>query len=165
MKITRLTKGLDLSFENLPLDPTPENIELASEFAFAMWKERWAEQKADWEAQYSSQFHSEEPQDLSGACKFSSIFAAVVFDAGIDGNYNHQFAVKKGKIIDLNAGAADVAGLAKPYMLDPIFFGSRDHMASMRTCMPRVMDWLRAFDLSLTPTLAPRQRTAAPKLR
>jgi hypothetical protein len=162
MKITRLTKGIDLSLENLPLDPTPENIEIASEFAFAMWKTRWADQKADWEAQFSSPFHSEEPQDLSGACKFTSIFAAVVFDAGIDGNYDHQFAVRKDQIIDLNAGAADVAALSKPYMLDPIFFGSRDHMASLKSCMPRIVDWLRAFDASLESRPATEAKTFSP---
>jgi hypothetical protein len=165
LKPTRIIKGLDLSFENLPLDPTAENIELASEFVFEMWKARWAELKAEWESQFSFPYHSEEPEDLSGACKFSSIFAAVAFDAEIDGNYDHQFAVKKGKIIDLNAGAADVAALSKPYSLDPIFFGSRDHLASLKSCMPRVMDWLRAFDLSFSHALAPREHTAEPVVR
>jgi hypothetical protein len=162
VKLTRLTKGLDLSFENLPLDLTTDNIELAAEFAFAMWKDRWAELKADWEGQFSSPYHTVEPQDLSGACKFTSVFAAVVFDARIDGNYDHQFAVKKGKIIDLNAGAADVAALSKPYMLDPIFFGSRDHMTSLRSCIPRVEDWLLAFDRSLSPHVTPGACAKAP---
>ncbi|MCZ7860820.1 hypothetical protein O9X98_05335 [Agrobacterium salinitolerans] len=156
MKTTRLMKGVDLSFDNLPLEPTTENIELAATFAFAMWKERWLEQKTDWESKVGSPYGTEEPSDLSGSCKFTSIFAALVFDADIDGNFDHQFAVKKGRIIDLNAGAADVVGMAKPYSLDPIFFGSRDHMASMKSCVPRIASWLRAFDESLEPS-----RTAA----
>ncbi|MBY3155539.1 hypothetical protein HFO56_24750 [Rhizobium laguerreae] len=101
-----------------------------------------------------STYGSAEPQDLSGSCKFSSIFAAIVFDAGIDGNYDHQFAVKKNKIIDLNAGSADVASLSKPYLIDPIFFGSRDHMTTMKSCIPRIVEWLRAFDDALEPRAA-----------
>lgn len=155
MKTTRLVKGVDLSFDNLPLEPTADNIEMAATFAFAMWRERWLEQKADWESKVGTLYETEEPTDLSGSCKFSSVFAALVFDADIDGNYDHQFAVKKGRIIDLNAGAADVAGMAKPYSLDPIFFGSRDHMASMKSCIPRVVSWLRAFDESLEPSRSP----------
>lgn len=151
MKTTRLVKGLHLAFDNLPLEPTADNIELASVFVFDMWKARWREQKTEWESKVGSPYHSDEPADLSGSCKFSSIFAALVFDADLDGNYDHQFAVKKGQIIDLNAGASDVAAMAKPYVLDALFFGSRDHIASMKSCMPRVTQWLRAFDLSLSP--------------
>lgn len=158
MKTTRLVKGLNLKFDNLPLEPTADNIELASVFAFDMWKDRWREQKADWEAKVGSPYHRDEPIDLSGSCKFSSIFAALVFDADLDGNYDHQFAVKNGQIIDLNSGASDVAAMSKPYALDALFFGSRDHMVSMKSCMPRVTEWLRAFDLSLAPRTSPADR-------
>jgi hypothetical protein len=151
MKTTRLTKGLNIYLENLPIDPTADNIELASVFVFEMWKSRWREQKNDWEEKVGSTYYIDEPTDLSGSCKFSSIFAALVFDADIDGNGVHQFAVKKGRIIDLNSGAADVTDMSAPYALDALFFGTRDHIASMTSCMPRILEWVQAFDLSLSP--------------
>ena len=40
--------------------------------------------------------------------------------------------------------------MARPYDLDPLFFGSKDHMKSMKSCVPRIMDWLREFDSGLT---------------
>jgi hypothetical protein len=155
VKTTRLTKGVEFSFTNLPLEPTADNIELAATFAFSMWRQRWREQKADWESKVGSPYHTDEPSDLSGSCKFSSIFAALAFDADLDGNYDHQFAVKRGQIIDLNGGASDVMAMEKPYGLDPIFFGSRDHMASMKSCMPRIISWLCAFDESLSLDVFP----------
>ena len=150
MKPSRVLKGNPLSFSNLPIEVTPENIEAASNFAFEKWLDRWAERKAEWESSTTTPFPEPEPDDLSGSCKFTSVFAAVVFDYGIDGNHDHQFAVRKGQVIDLNAGAADVRALSNPYHLDPLFFGSKDHLKSMVSCAPRITAWLTDFDRSLT---------------
>ena len=114
MKPSRILKGNELSFANLPLEPSPDNVEAAATFAFAKWRERWAEKKADWEKSVGSPFPEAECDDLSGSCKFTSVFAAVVFDYGIDGNHDHQFAIRKGHVIDLNAGAADVQAWRGP---------------------------------------------------
>lgn len=162
MKPTRVVKGHDLTFQNLPLDPSPENIEKAASFAFAKWHERWSQRKSEWENSFSSPFSESEPEDLSGSCKFSSVFAAVVFDYGIDGNYDHQFAIKKGHVIDLNSGAADVQSMEKPYAIDPLFFGSKDHMKSMKSCVPRILEWLSKFDEELSMEATPQVSRSKP---
>lgn len=160
MKSTRLLKDIELDTNNLPIEPTDENIRIASEFVMAKWTDRWSQQKSEGEAMTTTPYQHDEPSDLSGSCKFSSIFAALVFDAVIDGNENHQFAMKDGAVIDLNADASDVLTQEHPYRLDPIFFGSRDHIKSMKSCMPRIIGWVKEFDETLNHAYRPKKAAA-----
>ena len=130
-RITRawLSQEADGVFE-----PTDELIEAAREFVFERWKERAAER------------YREEPKDLSYSCKFGSLFLHALIGGRITGNEDHQFVEKDGEIYDLSADAEDVAKLPHPYHMDPLFFGSRDHLVSMNSCLPRVSDWLESFD-------------------
>jgi hypothetical protein len=154
MKLTRLIKDIPAPF---PIEATQANIAAAREFALSMWRERWAERKADWESKLSSPFTENEPADLSGSCKFTSVFAAAVFGGGIDGNYDHQFAVFKGGVIDLNDFASDVTALTDPYRCDTLFFGSKDHMKSMKSCLPRIENWIGSYAAAVnTPTPGPQ---------
>ncbi len=130
------------------LNPTPENIEAAKEFVLRKWKDRAKERG------------SAEPVDLSYSCKFSSMFAQKIFGGKIQGSYDHQYVVKDGQVIDLNLDAADVKALSNPHKHDPLFFGNRDHKISMKSCEPRVNQWVDEFlsqplTESIKPSLAP----------
>ncbi len=143
-----------------PIPVTPETLELARLFVMERWRERAAE------------IGNPEPADLSGSCKFSSLFAQAVFGGEIQGNYEHQFVrLENGGVLDLNEGAGDVQALREramsgegtgwqmpnparpwhkvwvgdPHDHDPEWFGCPDHRDSMRSCMPRVRRWLALF--------------------
>lgn len=78
------------------------------------------------------------PHDLEGACKFASLFVKLAFGGRIEGAWAHQYNVIAGQTIDLT-GQSCAAGH------DPVFFGNRDHLASMESCLPRVQTWLSAL--------------------
>ncbi len=137
--------GLKENIENgrnlLPIPATPENITKAKAFLLRKWKERWRDRNPN-----GTIGHDDEPSDLSGSCKFSSMFAQKIFGGQIRGNYDHQFVVlRNGKVLDLNGDAADVKGIKTPYIHDRRFFGNRDHKESMRSCEPRVERWVSDF--------------------
>lgn len=115
------------------LEASPENIERAKEFVLKKWRERAAER-----------FYPE-PEDLSSSCKFTSMFAQAVFGGQIQGNYEHQYLVLNGEIIDLNIDAADVKDMEDPHEHDDSWFGNDEHVESMESCKPRVRDWVREF--------------------
>jgi hypothetical protein len=117
------------------LPATPANITLAKAFVFEKWKERAAEMGRS------------TPEDLSYACKFTSIFAQRVFGGELRGNYDHQYLVTHdGKIVDLNEEARDVLELGDDaHEHDDEFFGSDDHEASLASCLPRVEKWVQEF--------------------
>lgn len=117
----------------LPLAPTPKNIAIAKRFVLRKWEERKLERGAA------------EPHDLSDSCKFSSLFAQRIFGGRLRGNEKHQYVSLGGSIIDLNADAADVQDMKHPYRHDPVFWGNTDHVASMRSCIPRVDQWIEEF--------------------
>jgi hypothetical protein len=152
----------EVRHDRLPIEPNDDNLSAASAFALEMWRRRWEDRRDSWLEEFGclDGFRERRPEDLSGSCKFTSLFAAAVFGGAIDGNFEHQYAVKDGAIIDLNLEAEDVRSLAAPHARDPLFFGSRDHLASMRTCAPRVNAWLAEFDRRLAqehrpPNIAP----------
>lgn len=116
-------------------NPTPSNIKLAREIAFAGWKGRARERGLG------------EPEDLSRACKFCSLFARHLFGGEIRGNEEHQFLVlPSGDILDLGEGAQDILALEAPYAHDPAFWGCPDHLESLESCLPRVESWVRLFE-------------------
>lgn len=115
------------------LEPTPENLERAKEFVLKKWRERAAERGYP------------EPEDLSSSCKFSSLFAQAIFGGQIQGHYEHQYVVLNGEVIDLNKDAADVKAMDDPHDHDESWFGNDEHIDSMESCKPRVMDWVREF--------------------
>lgn len=118
-----------------PLRPDPDVADLAREFVLRKWRERAAERGLS------------VPRDLSGSCKFSSLFASRLFGLEMRGNEDHQFCIHPdGSIFDLNADAEDVRALANPWKHDPAFWMNPDHQESMESCHPRVEAWLDEFE-------------------
>lgn len=113
----------------LPL--TDEAIRLAKAFAFQQWQARAVERGSDM------------PDDLSFSCKFCSLFVKQVFGGRIAGNFDHQYNLINGKIIDLSHDSKDVH--EGSYRHDSAFFGNRDHLASLNSCQTRVESWVIAF--------------------
>ena len=85
------------------------------------------------------------PDDLSGACKFGSLFVRAVFGGTIEGHYAHQFNRIGGRIVDLSHDARDVGAMFNPYLHEAGFFDIPEQQASMLACLPRVMRWTEAF--------------------
>jgi hypothetical protein len=142
---------------NYPLEYTPENFLTAQAFVMNKWLERFNEKKQSWE-KLGGEYGEKSPLDLSGSCKFSSLFAASVFGGEVQGNEYHQYCVIDKLIIDLNKDAKDVNDLEDPYYHDDGFFGSRDHMASMKFCKERVNAWLKEFPSYLNPKVIPKPK-------
>ena len=116
----------------LPIPATQDNIVKAKTFVLKKWQERAAER-------------GKTVDDLSNACKFSSMFAQRIFGGTIQGNYDHQYLVLSDRVIDLNDDAMDVQKMSNPYRHDKSFFGKKDHKASMKSCEPRVEKWVEEF--------------------
>ena len=123
---------LSESIQKLPIPATPKNIELAKKFVFKKWQERAKERGA-------------EVSDLSSSCKFSSMFAQRIFGGKIRGNYEHQYLLLNGNIIDLNSDAEDVQRIALPYHHDKKFWNNKEHRKSLESCAPRVEKWVQEF--------------------
>ena len=124
--------------EPWPLQINDDLVDQARLFVFSKWQERAAEKGLA------------PPVDLSGSCKFSSMFAARVFGLEMAGNWDHQFCLTpEGEVLDLNEGAADIAQLEDAYRHDKEFWLNPDHAESMDSCYPRVKAWLREFSETL----------------
>lgn len=148
-------KGIDLKALGrppFPIEPTPENVETAKEFALAKWQERHDAMADEWMRAMGRPWSRDRPHDLSSSCKFTSVFAAVVFGGQIAGNEMHQFAVVNGRPLDLNEGASDIAGIEGAYENDPQFLWNPDHLASVESCLPRVEKWLGEYSERLFAT-------------
>ncbi|NTF23506.1 hypothetical protein G6L37_34615 [Agrobacterium rubi] len=130
-------------FDGYPIEATEQNLDKVRSFCLSMWKERHSQ---------SGGSDDELPEDLSNACKFTALFGSVVFGADIGGNYDHVYNVLDGRIIDINAGAADVMALSDPYRHDDQFIGSRDFQDSMESCVRRVEMWISAFQPAGMPS-------------
>jgi hypothetical protein len=117
------------------LNLTDAEMARARRFVFAKWCER-AHERGE-----------APPVDLSHSCKYGTLFMHTVFGGMIAGNYQHQFNVINGCIVDLSDGAADVLRLAFPYDHEPELFGIAEHMASMDGCQSRVDAWAAEFRL------------------
>jgi hypothetical protein len=126
----------------LPLEPTLENIEKAKRFVLKKWIERFHERYPGLAKEHPGMV----PHDLTDSCKFTSLFAQALFGGEIMGSYDHQYLSLNGQVIDLNADAADVRELGQAaYDHDHEFFGNPDHRESLKSCMPRVKDWVAEF--------------------
>lgn len=119
------------------LEPTPEILSDIRSFLLEKWRERAEEGFAEGVTI---------PVDLSASCKFSALFASVVFGADIVGNENHVFNIVDGEILDINAEADDVRRMGESaYEIDEEFMLSEDFDRSMRTCVQRVTEWLNEY--------------------
>jgi hypothetical protein len=87
------------------------------------------------------------PFDLSHSCKYGTLFMHIVFGGTIAGNYQHQFNIIEGRVVDLSATAADVLAMSQPYMQEPELFEAPEHIASMTSCRLRVDTWVAEFML------------------
>lgn len=119
-----------------PLDPRPDILEIVRQVAFEGWRERARERGR------------QDPEDLSGSCKFTSLLAQRLFGGRLRGNADHQYLELPGKVrVDLNAEARDVLALQAdgidPWRHDPLFWGNSDHRASLLSCKARVDQWER----------------------
>lgn len=110
-----------------------ERFALAKVFVFRKWLELAAERKV------------EVPADLSGACKYGSLFMNLVFGGAIRGHYQHQYNLIGGRIVDLSHDAADVGRLTNPYLNEPEYFSTPEQQASLDCCVPRVERWAQEF--------------------
>jgi len=105
----------------------------AGVFVFDKWCERAVERREP------------TPFDLSTSCKYGSLFMRLVYGGAIEGNYQHQYNVIDGRIVDLSHGAADVFAMRRPYAHEPELFGIESHMRSMASLTPRVESWVEEF--------------------
>lgn len=123
--------------EPLPaaLPATPALVAAARDFALARWRERAAE------------YGAPPPDDLTGSCKFTSLFAALVFGGRLRGNKDHQFVeLPDGARLDLNAGARDVRRLGThAHTHERTFWANPEHRDAMRTCEARARAWAERF--------------------
>ena len=147
----RLLDGADICSGAFPISASETNLAMARDFVFRKWTERAAERG------------NPVPTDLSGSCKFSSLFAASVFGAQMHGNSDHQFCrLPSGQILDLNADAADVKALKRPWRHDRGFWNNPDHRDAMDSCGPRVDRWLADFAAELAERSALLEGAAEP---
>jgi hypothetical protein len=120
-----------------PLTYSYERFAQAKVFVFRKWCERAAERGAV------------VPLDLSGACKYGSLFMNQVFGGTICGHYQHQYNVINGRIVDLSHDAMDVGKMSNPYLHEPDFFLIPTKKAALNRCLPRVEDWAQQFRAEL----------------
>jgi hypothetical protein len=110
-----------------------ERFAQAKVFVFRKWCERAAERGAL------------PPADLSGSCKYGSLFMNQVFGGVIFGHYQHQYNIIGGRIVDLSHDAIDVGSIKNPYLHEPDFFAIPKKQASLNACLPRVEIWVVQF--------------------
>ncbi len=102
-------------------------------FVFARWCELSVER------------HKALPTDLSGSCKYGSLFMNQVFGGAIHGHYEHQYNMIGGRIVDLSHDAMDVGKMHNPYRHEPDFFAIPQKKAALNHCLPRVDAWVLRF--------------------
>ncbi len=105
----------------------------AKAFVFQRWCEMAAEQARP------------PPSDLSGACKYGSLFVREVFGGVIEGHYAHQFNRLDGRLVDLSHDALDVGRMRQPYLNDEDYFRIPEYQRRLAACMPRVHGWVHGF--------------------
>lgn len=110
-----------------------ERFAQAKIFVFRKWCEQAAERRAIL------------PADLSGSCKYGSLFMNRVFGGSIRGHYEHQYNIIEGRIVDLSHDAIDVGRITNPYLHEPDFFAIPEKQASLNNCLPRVERWVAQF--------------------
>jgi hypothetical protein len=83
--------------------------------------------------------------DLSGACRYGSIFMQQVFGGAIRGHFEHQYNFINGRLVDLSHDAADVGRMRHPYLHEPDYFLIPELQASLAQCLPRAQLWAQEF--------------------
>lgn len=135
--LTHLSKAALCRALPARLAVSPETVRLAQDFVLQRWIER------------AQELGKPLPVDLSLGCKFASLFAWQLFGGRLKGNCLHQYVVTHaGEILDLCAGSSELFSMSEPYAQDPHFFGNRDHVDSLNSCLPRVSMWLKAWELA-----------------
>lgn len=86
-----------------------------------------------------------EPTDLSGSCKYGSLFMQQVFGGAIRGHYEHQYNFIDGRLVDLSHDATDVGRMRDPYLHEPEFFMIPEFQLSLARCVPRAEQWAEEF--------------------
>jgi hypothetical protein len=86
-----------------------------------------------------------EPSDLSGACKYGSLFMWRLFGGTIRGHWQHQFNHIDGRQVDLSHDAFDVGAMVRPYDHEPLYFDMPESRAALQACLPRVDDWVQRY--------------------
>ena len=100
--------------------PTKANIAAARDFVWHKWLER------------ASETDRQPPTNLSGACKFASMFAQRVFGGTLRGNKHHQYVEHpEAGVIDLTDAAGVPHGI-DAHAHDRIFWNNPDHRDAMR---------------------------------
>lgn len=105
----------------------------AKVFVFRKWCELAAER------------HACPPSDLSGSCKYGSLFMNQVFGGSIRGHYEHQYNMIEGRIVDLSHDAFDVGRIINPYLHEPDYFAIPERQDALDNCLPRVACWVAQF--------------------
>lgn len=85
------------------------------------------------------------PTDLSGACKYGSVFMQRVFGGTLRGHFEHQYNLIDGRLVDLSHDAMDVGRMRNPYLHEPDYFAVPELTASLDGCVPRVDTWVVEF--------------------
>jgi hypothetical protein len=109
------------------------NFALAKVFFFGKWCER------------SVQRELPQPLDLTGACKYGSLFMQCVFGGALRGHYEHQYNFIDGRLVDLSHDAADVGRMTHPYLHEPAYFLIPEMQASLDRCLPHAQAWATQF--------------------
>lgn len=91
------------------------------------------------------------PVDLSGSCKYGSIFMQAVFGGSIRGHYEHQYNHIDGRLVDLSHDALDVGRMTNPYLHEPEYFAIPELQESLSGCQARAELWASEFLVSLEP--------------
>jgi len=110
-----------------------EHFAQAKVFVFRKWCERAVERS------------NPVPTDLSGSCKYGSLFMNQVFGGIICGHYQHQYNIIDERIVDLSHDALDVARMTNPYLHEPDYFDIPEKQAALKRCLPRVNTWVNDF--------------------
>jgi hypothetical protein len=84
--------------------------------------------------QLAAERHLVRPADLSGACKYGSLFM-------------HQYNVIDGRLVDLSHDASDVGRMSNPYLHEPEYFDVPEFHAALAKCQPRANSWAVEFVL------------------
>jgi len=122
---------------------TDENFKAAKVFVFGKWCEEAVGQP------------DKVPLDLSGACKYGSLFMQRVFGGAIRGHYEHQYNFIEGQRVDLSHEAQDVARMRHPYRHEPSYFLVPELQASLASCLPRAQRWADEFLAEQSAAVAP----------
>lgn len=112
---------------------TYENFAHAKLFFYGKWCESALERRIA------------RPADLSGACKYGSLFMQCVFGGGLRGHFEHQYNFIDGRLVDLSHDATDVGSMRHPYLHEPEYFHVFEMQISLAQCLTRSEGWAAEF--------------------